>query len=175
MESKSNSTLRKSLPLIIFIVLFIKVIYSVVLFAMEDPMVDSNGFALETRMIIDTITWTMLALWFLHIYLYVVGRIGRKTLNVANRVVIISAFVKVLSTIFFTFYYLPSGIWSVIFSLLEAVICFVVLIVVCRMWYLDYKDQQSIRKASYHHGEKNDYYTLMDEMQRRLHGGDSYL
>ena len=175
MESESNHALRKSLPLIIFIVLFIKVVYSIVLFAIEDPLVDSNGFALETRMIIDTIMWLLLALWFLHIFLYEIGRIGRKTLNVANRVVIIFAFLKVLITIFFTFYYLPSGIWSGIFSLLEVVICLVVLVYVLRMWYLDYQDHQSIRKASHHHGKKENYYTLMDEMRRRLQGGDPYL
>lgn len=155
---------QKYISLCAFIVCMLKAVFSVFQLINGYDISTLDDTVILLRDCVDIAVWFVIALLFLHIFLYREKRIGRSRLSVSFNVAIVFVMVKVLFTILCTLFFVDKGIWSIVYSVIESLILLWVFIYLCRVWYAKSKDKRKLHQ----HNKSQDGYTLKDELERRF-------
>ena len=135
------------------------------MFAMGDTMDSLEAALLTLRHLLDTALWAMIAVWFLHVYLYGEERITKRSLHIATNFTISLAMVKALSSILFLICYIKPDGWSAFFSIVEIIMWMGLFVYMVYLWHCAYTEYKQLQK---HKQKGKQYYTLEDEAERRL-------
>lgn len=157
-------TIHRFLPIVIFGILTLKVIFSIVLIV-KGAVADSiDGMLDLLNKSIDVVMWLITAIWFLHIYLYSIKVIGRAPMKMATFCVIGSVLVELISSMFVNLHETNCLWWMVGYSVIEIVFVFVILAELLNI-YVKYRGDQ--KRKHYRRRHRTDA-TLMDSLLGRI-------
>lgn len=164
MQIVINVPFQKYLIIGIFITLIVKVGYCVAMMVAGDSMETLDTALLFLRHFIDTSLWFMVAVWFLHIYLYKADLVSKRNMHVATNFTLGIAMVKFFSTVLFAVYYIKVDGWMIFYSVIELIVWISILTYLCYLWrcYL-----REYRQMNMHSKKTNKYFNLFDELERR--------
>lgn len=168
MEQDKAFSFKKSLPLAAFVIILAKVCLSIALMIKEAAPVTTEDMLTEIREFGDIATWAVVALWFLHIYLYMDRTIGRQAMRHGTNVVIVMIMLKYAMSIAYTLYMFEFTAWGMMYTVLEGVIWLYIVTYMLNLW-------RKVHKASVkHHPKKEKLYTFRDELARKMTKSNPY-
>lgn len=147
-----------------FVSCMAKALYSIFVLINKGEAETLSDTILMIRDFLDIVVWFVIAILFLHIFLYGQNRVTRRNLASAIDITIVFAILKVACSIFCTMYFVNSGIWNIVYSVLESLVLLWALIYMLKFWYSKQKDSRKLRQ----HDKPQDGYTLRDELERRF-------
>lgn len=166
MQIVINFSFQKYLIIAIFITLVVKVGYCIAMMVAGDSMQTLEMALLFLRHFIDTSLWFMVAVWFLHLYLYKADLVSRKSMHMSTNITLSIAMIKFFSTVVFAIYYMKSDGWLIFYSIVELVIWISILCYLCYLWRCFIVEYREMNR---HTKKTNKYFNLFDELERRYH------
>jgi len=164
MQIVINVPFQRYLLIGIFISLVIKVGYCTAMMIAGDSMQTLETTLLLVRHFIDTAMWFMIAVWFLHLYLYNADLVSRRSMHLSTNFTLVTAMFKFFSTVVFAIYYIKYDGWMIFYSIIELIIWISILCYLCYLWRCYLNEYRQMNK---HSKKSNKYFTLFDELERR--------
>lgn len=165
---------RKILPMTAFIITLVKVGFCYFAIGNWETSPFLNGMYEMVRQYSNLAVWVVVAVWFLHIYLYTDKLIERSTLRKVTAFTIFAAMCKYLLSLAIVFLTVKGNVWNSIYTGVEAVIWLVMLAYLMHLLRSVGKQSDNHHHHHHHHHEEEDHYSLKDEIQRKVSGVDPF-
>lgn len=161
---KEDSKSYKTIPILLFVALIVKVAYSVYLIANGASVETTDDMVMLAGRFIDTVMSLVIAVWFLHIIFYVEKAIGRKTMKVATITVVVTAIINLLVKMATTLYFTNSLEWMLGYTGAELLVVIAISVYLLKIYSAYRKEQRQLHHRRKHRSEA----TLLDALLGRL-------
>lgn len=164
MEKKENSKSYKTIPILVFVALIIKVAYSIYIIANGASVDTTEALIALAGRFIDVVMCFVLAVWFLHIFFYAENAIGRKTMKVATITVVVTAIINLLVKMISSLYFTNSVEWILGYSGAELLVVIIISVYLLKIYSSYRKEQKQLHHRKKHRSDA----TLLDALLGRI-------